>query len=711
MAYHCEILKELSSRSLSELLDDESHSVALMSRLASYAIVDIRRDTTRLHGGQLDIHRLFICSRDSREYVNVGWILSQEIPSCMICAVEFSWMQGIEKHHCRACGNVICENCSPNEAVVDRILSCGAVRVCNFCSFGQSPVVASFNKQFGESVLIVEDVKEDQFVSREEKHLSSSLSSSLSVDNSATDKGSSSLIASKSVKAVLTETNDESQLRATALHSLESIKDSIRLKDYPGSIELQEATPVYLMKVYYTIPSYEADQNIHRSLSRRYSSVANSRSHSFLYINLCSCDSIPYRTVPTTKKPTDEIFSLVFTPLTARKDGTVLIDCGMNPELITDLSRLPEICLQVLAGVSIQFPDYSFDHYQLFNDEGGEMGNPIELAARKTSTNREIIHKTGRTGYNLPVPPLEAMKGLKYCFSSMNDSLLGEFWEGQGFSVSQDGKRKEQFYSIRQENMNSDNTTAEQHRLSQADRRRQRELQFQQVIRQFLQFFKLRESELFVSSDSASILLQGETRERKNSFLSQIIETRKTSFPTVMKTKSNYNLNSSSNDQDSDNRSTSGHSSTGRTSPMIIPSERLYELKSQSVSAPSSPTSTANTSLSSPSPSSSICTSPSKSIVIKKGEGMVESVFSSSSANSHFLAWNRKEGGKLLSEESMKFVPELSANSSTAAQLKEYAKQNPSVLLGWQIRLLSQHKAGNSDSDNFEFHGPEEGIF
>lgn len=58
------------------------------------------------------------------------WIPDTRVTMCMICTSEFSvtW----RRHHCRACGRVVCSNCSDNRAPLEYLRN-KSVRVCEEC--------------------------------------------------------------------------------------------------------------------------------------------------------------------------------------------------------------------------------------------------------------------------------------------------------------------------------------------------------------------------------------------------------------------------------------------------------------------------------------------------------------------------------------------------------------------------------------------------
>lgn len=58
------------------------------------------------------------------------WIPDRRVSMCQSCAVEFSVL--VRRHHCRACGKVICATCSGNKAPL-RYREFEAARVCDQC--------------------------------------------------------------------------------------------------------------------------------------------------------------------------------------------------------------------------------------------------------------------------------------------------------------------------------------------------------------------------------------------------------------------------------------------------------------------------------------------------------------------------------------------------------------------------------------------------
>ncbi|KAJ1430950.1 hypothetical protein B484DRAFT_305487, partial [Ochromonadaceae sp. CCMP2298] len=52
---------------------------------------------------------------------------------CMVCAAKFGWYVGRPKHHCRACGLLVCHACSPYNTAVPGLAEFQGSRVCRNC--------------------------------------------------------------------------------------------------------------------------------------------------------------------------------------------------------------------------------------------------------------------------------------------------------------------------------------------------------------------------------------------------------------------------------------------------------------------------------------------------------------------------------------------------------------------------------------------------
>lgn len=60
------------------------------------------------------------------------WQYDNDVPTCMLCDAKFSLFN--RRHHCRACGKVVCNDCSPFRSVVPGLEGEGPQRVCRVCN-------------------------------------------------------------------------------------------------------------------------------------------------------------------------------------------------------------------------------------------------------------------------------------------------------------------------------------------------------------------------------------------------------------------------------------------------------------------------------------------------------------------------------------------------------------------------------------------------
>ncbi|RYY82386.1 hypothetical protein EON63_13450, partial [archaeon] len=122
--------------------------------LSEPSVIAVRFEYVTIKGRRRKCHRVFVLAADSGECVKVGWVLNDDMDCCMVCHNLFydGMISSSGKHHCRACGNLVCSACSDNHVVVCELMTLGAVRVCNQCFFGQEIVYAHANDHLGTMV-------------------------------------------------------------------------------------------------------------------------------------------------------------------------------------------------------------------------------------------------------------------------------------------------------------------------------------------------------------------------------------------------------------------------------------------------------------------------------------------------------------------------------------------------------------------------------
>eukprot|EP01038_Epipyxis_sp_PR26KG_P009433 gene9433-12712_t len=127
MAFHINYIKIIASTpSLVNLLENIPSSIDKCYVDNPYAYITALR--TDINNNGVLATRIFIETIDSGCFTSLGWILACQVNNCMSCAKKLSW-----KHHCRACGDVICTQCCSHELVVKEQEDLGELKVCNRC--------------------------------------------------------------------------------------------------------------------------------------------------------------------------------------------------------------------------------------------------------------------------------------------------------------------------------------------------------------------------------------------------------------------------------------------------------------------------------------------------------------------------------------------------------------------------------------------------
>ncbi len=77
------------------------------------------------------VKRVFVKAKDTGVLGSVGWVVNDNISKCMLCKNQFGFFT--RKHHCRACGNLVCYQCSGNSSLIVGAEQLGQQRICNEC--------------------------------------------------------------------------------------------------------------------------------------------------------------------------------------------------------------------------------------------------------------------------------------------------------------------------------------------------------------------------------------------------------------------------------------------------------------------------------------------------------------------------------------------------------------------------------------------------
>lgn len=69
------------------------------------------------------------------------WEANADVPNCRLCGSEFDAIN--RRHHCRRCGRLVCDPCSPQRQALPLYGYAGEVRVCRRCNGENGPVLSS----------------------------------------------------------------------------------------------------------------------------------------------------------------------------------------------------------------------------------------------------------------------------------------------------------------------------------------------------------------------------------------------------------------------------------------------------------------------------------------------------------------------------------------------------------------------------------------
>lgn len=78
------------------------------------------------------VRRVYLQTSDSSSLTSVGWVINENIGFCMSCLKSFTLFN--RRHHCRACGLLLCSECTPTSSLLQEFEDLGVQRVCGKCN-------------------------------------------------------------------------------------------------------------------------------------------------------------------------------------------------------------------------------------------------------------------------------------------------------------------------------------------------------------------------------------------------------------------------------------------------------------------------------------------------------------------------------------------------------------------------------------------------
>mmetsp|Transcript_1020 Transcript_1020/g.1678 ORF Transcript_1020/g.1678 Transcript_1020/m.1678 type:complete len:728 (-) Transcript_1020:134-2317(-) len=98
---HFRLIKRAVGLTCNELKDDAARQLMVTS---------VREGVVVINREPVTVRRVYVSTEASNRLMDVGWVLHEGLPCCLSCHVNFTVLS--RKHHCRACGSLICKQCS-----------------------------------------------------------------------------------------------------------------------------------------------------------------------------------------------------------------------------------------------------------------------------------------------------------------------------------------------------------------------------------------------------------------------------------------------------------------------------------------------------------------------------------------------------------------------------------------------------------------------
>lgn len=114
---------------IKELSGQGARLTAAESRFIQTLDFHIISEEVFIEGSSYIVRRVHILGNQ----YNVGWVVESDLNFCMLCHRRFGWLLARPKHHCHACGSLVCHECSPYTAKLPFINGDKQSRVCKGC--------------------------------------------------------------------------------------------------------------------------------------------------------------------------------------------------------------------------------------------------------------------------------------------------------------------------------------------------------------------------------------------------------------------------------------------------------------------------------------------------------------------------------------------------------------------------------------------------
>jgi hypothetical protein len=136
MTAHQHYIKNAVAKALSTLRADLDASIAGRGDSLGPTTLDIREMKMLFDHNPTLVRRVYLETTDSSSLAFVGWVTNESMSHCMECLKSFSLLT--RRHHCRACGAMLCSECCRSATCLKDFPELGVQRVCSRCNLNVS---------------------------------------------------------------------------------------------------------------------------------------------------------------------------------------------------------------------------------------------------------------------------------------------------------------------------------------------------------------------------------------------------------------------------------------------------------------------------------------------------------------------------------------------------------------------------------------------
>jgi hypothetical protein len=123
-----------------------------IDNLDTFLVQDLSEETIKgTNGLSFRVHRILVASNRGADYCRVGWVIKGDVSHCMCCFVGVPDVNR-DRHHCAACGNVVCSACSTNTAVIEELQTMEKFVVCTKCFKGEGVEIEAVKSNVNHDV-------------------------------------------------------------------------------------------------------------------------------------------------------------------------------------------------------------------------------------------------------------------------------------------------------------------------------------------------------------------------------------------------------------------------------------------------------------------------------------------------------------------------------------------------------------------------------